>query len=236
MLLSGWFTEKRIDFEYQSYLLLAYLKKVSDSFNQNKLFPYFPELMEHRKNLHQLKNEKMNLSANFPKELKKINLEKQKLVYKPLLRDDEMMETINSIVEFSLPKIERYIDEGNSIYNLVKEKTVIFPIGVIPIYSKEGYLLFARNSGKSKKANVFRYSISLYENSADFYGSVQTSYVSSFTLSTAKTFENIKFELIRNYPEMPNPATFAVESEFFFPLNETLLPVAKKLLLKKLMD
>ncbi len=118
----------------------------------------------------------------------------------------------------------------------MKEKINIFPVGVIPIYSKEGYLLLSRFAGKTKKANVFRYTVSLFENQSDFYGRIQTNFVTTFTISPENTFENIKIELIRNYPQMPNPATFAIESELFLPMNETLLPVAKKLLVKYIVN
>ena len=64
MLHSDWITEKHIDFEYQSYLLLGYLKAVDDSFNKSKLYPYLPELIGHHQNLLQLKNEKKMLAEN----------------------------------------------------------------------------------------------------------------------------------------------------------------------------
>jgi len=42
------------------------------------------------------------------------------------------------------------------------------------------------------------------------------------------TYENIKLDLIRQHKNLPNPATFVIMSAFQFPLNETLLPIAKR--------
>lgn len=249
MLHSNWITEKHIDFEYQSYLLLAYLDTVEKSFTASKLYPYLPDLIGHQKNLLHLRNEKHQLAAKFPKELTKIDLNELKLKYKSMLRDDEKMNEINSILEYALPKIEHYIDEGNSIYSFVKEKINIYPVGVVPVYAKEGYIILSPFCKGIKKANIFQYCFSLFvsetaietihalslpsgENYKQLFCNIQTRYITTTTLSAANTFENIKTRLIRENPELPNPATFAVESELSFPVNETLLPVAKKLLVK----
>jgi hypothetical protein len=42
------------------------------------------------------------------------------------------------------------------------------------------------------------------------------------------TFENIKLDLVKRYKHLPNPATYLVESKYVLPLEETLLPIAKK--------
>ncbi len=248
MLPSGWITEKRIDFEYQSYLLLAYLKTVNDSFFESKLYPHLAELISHHKNLLHLRNEKLNLAAKFPKEISGVDLKETKIEFTPLLRDDTMMSEINSIIDYSIPRIETYIDEGNSIFNFAKEKINIYPVGVIPIYVKEGYLFLTCLQSGERKANVFQFNLSLLlndiadlkpglllpgeRNSVPVYCNIHTQYVSTFSLSAFDSFENIKSKLIREKPELPNPATFAAESELFFPVNETFLPVAKKLLIQ----
>jgi hypothetical protein len=48
----------------------------------------------------------------------------------------------------------------------------------------------------------------------------------------SNTYENIKRELIRNRSELPNPAVYAVETDLGFPVDETLLPIAKRSLVK----
>ena len=232
MLHSDWLTENIIDLEYKGYLLLAYLKSVNESFSQSKLYPCFSELIGHQKNLLQLKNQKLQLAGLFPKKIIKINLAGPELEYQPLLRDDEMMNEINAIIDFSIPKIEHYIEEGNSIYNLVKENMNIFPVGVIPLYAKEGYFILTSVAGRNKKADAFQYSFSIFENSHDSYCRLNSHYVATFTHDFSHSLESIKTELIRNRPALPNPATFGIESELALPLNETLLPVAKKLLVK----
>ena len=45
-------------------------------------------------------------------------------------------------------------------------------------------------------------------------------------------YQNIKSELIRNRTELPNPAVYAVETDLSFPMEETLLPIAKRSLVR----
>ena len=41
----NWLTEGLIDFEYKKYQLLAYLKRVKDSFNKVELYPFLSDLV-----------------------------------------------------------------------------------------------------------------------------------------------------------------------------------------------
>jgi hypothetical protein len=46
------------------------------------------------------------------------------------------------------------------------------------------------------------------------------------------TFENIKSDLIRYHKNLPNPATFVIETAMMLPLEETFLPLAKRTIVK----
>jgi hypothetical protein len=46
------------------------------------------------------------------------------------------------------------------------------------------------------------------------------------------TYENIKYDLIRSRSELPNPAVYSIETELSFPVEETILPIAKRSLVK----
>jgi hypothetical protein len=48
------------------------------------------------------------------------------------------------------------------------------------------------------------------------------------------TYESIKSELIWNRTVLPNPAVYGIETELRFPIEETLLPIAKRRLVKYL--
>ena len=77
----NWITESHIDFEYKKYVLLAYLQKVSEEFTEQRLYPSLSELIEHYRNLKELKSGKQHLFANFKSSLVNIDLEQFKLIY-----------------------------------------------------------------------------------------------------------------------------------------------------------
>jgi hypothetical protein len=46
------------------------------------------------------------------------------------------------------------------------------------------------------------------------------------------TYENIKSELIRGKKDLPNPAVYSIETDLTCPVEETLLPIAKRSLVR----
>jgi len=226
----NWLTEKHIDFEYKKYLLLDYLQKIDLRFREVKLYPYYHQLISQHKSLTKLRNIKIQLAESFNQELKAIDLDKYKMQYQRLINDDDLMKEIDSIIDYSIPKFEFYIKEGNSIHDLVKEKLHVCPIGITPIYNSEGYMLL--KNATRKNTHVFQYDITFYNKTEEKHRAIRTKYIASHDVSISNTLENIKSELIRINPELPIPATYMLESELELPVYETLLPIAKKVLVK----
>jgi hypothetical protein len=48
----------------------------------------------------------------------------------------------------------------------------------------------------------------------------------------SNTYEQIKYSLIKNRSDLPNPAVYSIETDLAFPVEETLLPIAKRCLVK----
>jgi len=61
---------------------------------------------------------------------------------------------------------------------------------------------------------------------------MRTEYINSWKRSFSNTYEQIKSELLSLNPDLPNPAVYAIETQLKFPLDETLLPVAKRSLVR----
>ncbi len=68
------------------------------------------------------------------------------------------------------------------------------------------------------------------------YRSIRTDFINSWYRSLTYTYESIKSELIRNRSMLPNPAVYAIESELTYPVEETLLPIAKRSLVRYLTE
>ncbi len=225
-----WLTQGLIDFEYKKYVLLAYLKTVKTSFSKVELYPFMGDLVFHYRNLMAVKENKALIKESFPKEISLEEFKKLELSYRQMIEDDSVMSELESVIDFAIPKIKDSLQEGSVIYELVEAQCEIAPIGVTPLYAKEGYLFVTQPP--EKETNVYRYQMSIFEQSHEQLRSLNTEFIQRMTRSTSNTYESIKLELIKKFKDLPNPATYLILSRMKFPFTETLMPVAKRLFVK----
>ncbi|MEP1093828.1 MAG: hypothetical protein ABJG78_01895 [Cyclobacteriaceae bacterium] len=225
-----WLTEGLIDFEYKKYILLAYLKDIRGRFDMNELYPFMSDLVFHYRNILKVKESKKLMYENFPESLSRADFEKLQLVYEKVVKDGEVMQALDDIINYALPKIQATLDDGKEIYEFVEENIEIIPVGLSAIYEKEGYLLI--NQDNASDVSVYRYEITLFEHAEEKYRSMTTEFLMNDIKNISRTFEKIKVDLTKRFTELPNPATYLALSRLKFPLNETLLPVAKRMLVR----
>ncbi|OFY84254.1 MAG: hypothetical protein A3F72_14635 [Bacteroidetes bacterium RIFCSPLOWO2_12_FULL_35_15] len=226
----NWFTEKQVDFEYKKYILLAYFQEVKHDFDFVKLYPVLSDLITQYRNTLAFVENKNRIQNLFPQKVIGIDSEQLHLQYEQLIQDDKLMLEIETIINYSLPKFEYYLEEGKKIYDFINEHLKIFPVGVIPLHIQEGYLLLKDTSENNVKA--YQYAIKLSNTPDENYGSVATDFVEEYRCTFSNTFENIKLHLIKQYKNLPNPATYAIDTDINIPLQETYLPIAKRILVK----
>ncbi len=229
-----WLTRGLIDFEYKKYQLLAYLKQINECFGRKELYPSLSDLIFHYRNLKSLKENKLFLQENFPKELSLENMKALEVKYLEIIKDDELMTEIESIIEFALPQFRSSLDEGASIYDYVESNCQLSPVGLVPLYASAGYLFVAQPP--QKEASVYRYQVTLYESSAESFKGLQTQFLEQASLSLIDTYEHIKLRLLRTYSDLPNPGVFLVYSKVKLPMAQTLMPVAKRILIRHLSE
>lgn len=227
----NWLTEKHIDFEYKKYLLLAYLGEVKQNFNATRLYPWLAELIGHYRSAMAVKENKQNLKKFFPQRLSGID-EKGRLSYENMVQDDELMSELESIIEYAIPQFQQRVDEGRSIYDIVEDHLHIQPVGIIPLHPECGYMLL--KGGRSAATNVYEYQVSFFESATEKFKAIHTHFVRSFEKNISTTFQSIKGDMLRENKHLPNPATYAIETEMNLPLEETFLPIAKRMLVKHL--
>lgn len=225
-----WFAEGYIDFELKKYTLLAYLQEVDKYFDQNKLYPQLGDVVFHYNNLVAFRENKKFLQEHFPKKMTGIQMEKLQLLYQQMIEDDELMQELEEIIHYAADTLKSTLQTGAGIYEFVEEKINIVPVGLIPLDLKEGY--FFLSSGNTKTSRTYHYRLSIFEKHDEKYRSIKTVLVDNWQRSIASTYEHIKAELIRNNSNLPNPAVYSIETGLSFPVDETLLPIAKRILVK----
>ncbi len=229
---TNWLTEHIIDAEYKRYILLAYLQHVHRDFSETRLYPHLADLVSHYRNLLDFDKTIRLMKEEERGELKGIDAHNLKLVYDKTLGNDALMQELEEIVHYSIPRFREQLEEGKGIYEEVEYGMTLQPIGIVPLYKDEGYLLL--RSEPNYETRVYQYKLSLIEQVGDRFRAIHTHYLDTFRNSLVYTFEAIKRDLIKSRKDLPNPATWLIEAEKQYPVNETLLPIAQRMLVRYL--
>jgi hypothetical protein len=225
-----WFADGYIDFELKKYTLLAYLQEVNKHFDQNMLYPQLSDIIFHYNNLVAFRENKKFLQEQFPKKLTGVQIEKLQVLYEQMIGDDDLMLELEEIINYSVSQMQSAITSATEIYEFVENKLVIFPVGLVPLDINEGY--FFLNEGSYSSTRVYQYRLSFFEKHDEKYRSIRTEYVDTWERNMVNTYESIKSELIKSKIQFPNPAVYSIETELKFPVEETLLPIAKRSLVR----
>ena len=158
------------------------------------------------------------------------DFEKLKIHYKKIVEDDSLMKEMEQILTFAIPTLRNTLNEGRGLYEYIEEQLQVEPIGICPLYANDGYLLI--NERAKKTTRVYKYQITVFENVEEKYRGIHTRYLETVRKKLSRTFENLKLDLIKKYPDLPNPATYLVDIKHDIPFHETAMPMAKRLLVK----
>src|SRR5471030_295738 len=226
----NWFIEGSIDFEYKKYILLDYLQEINRHFDKSKLYPNLTDLIFHFNNLLYFKKNKSMLQQAFPQRLTQADLDAVKLTYQKIVDDDSSMKEIEMIITYAMQKMDPAIQTGKEIYDFVESRLNIDPVGIVPLLPYHGY--FSLRNGKERTNWIYEYQITLFENKDDKFRGINIQFIDTYEQSITNTPEFIKLDLINKRKHLPNPAVYYVSSDINFPLEQTLLPVAKRSLVK----
>jgi hypothetical protein len=229
-----WFADGFIDFELKKYTLLAYLQEVNKYFNEAKLYPQLADVIFHYNNLVAFRENKKYLQEQFPKKFSGIQLQKLQLLYEQMIEDDELMGELEDIIQYAAGQMHATISSGTEIYEFVEDKMKINPVGIVPLEQNEGYFFLSKAA--TRDTRVYYYRLSIFEKHDEKYRSIKTEFINNWYRSIANTYEHIKSDLIRSRRMLPNPAVYAIESELVYPVEETLLPIAKRSLVRYLTE
>lgn len=227
------FTRVSSDFETSQYKILAGLKAISEDFRKNKIYPHLSHLIELHTTLSDILNRLQDLREKFPKRIKKIDFINQVIEHEVVFVADSDLSQVEDLIEWALPYIKAKIEEGKTIYEFVDDELKVEEVGIVPNYTDEGYLFVPDN--EASKLLLFQYEVSIFESSNDTYRSLKTGFLKALEQGQAHLSPNaIKLNLISENKELPNPATYAFDTDLQFPFQETIFPITKRKLMKQL--
>jgi hypothetical protein len=187
------------------------------------------DVIFHYNNLAAFKENKKFLQEQFPKKLTGVQLEKLELLYEQMMSDDEVMQQLEEIIHYATAQMRSTINNGTELYEMVEDKLKISPVGIIPLEQNEGYFFL---SNAITLTRVYYYRLSIYERREEKFRSIRTEFIDSWYKTISNTYEHIKSELVKTRKQLPNPAVYVIHAELNLPIEETLLPVAKRYLVR----
>lgn len=226
------FTNVSEDFEKRQYLVLGSLRQFKDEFKNNKLYPYLAQLIELQRNLNKLVQGFNAVRNDGPKKIKKVDLVNKRIEFESVLPKQVDLTAVEELIRWAMPLIRETIEEGITIYEFVEENLSIENIGIEPQYNAEGYAFVP--DAKNGSIHLFRYEMSILTSPEERYRTLKTTFIKTLESSVQKPLNTIKLDLIREFKELPNPATYSIFSEMDFPFDETMLPVSKRKLLHRI--
>lgn len=226
------FFQNSEDTEINQYRILGGIKEYRNELNRKKIYPSLLQLIELVTSLEDIVYSKNEIFDAFPKEIVRYDLENKKIILEPVDKSPQKVELVFNLIEWSLPILKQTIEEAIVLYEFVEKNLEIDNVGILPLYKNEGYFIVPDN--QLSMLQVFRFECALFSADSEKYRSLRTKLIEeSENNYLRKSPELIKLELINKFKELPNPATFLCETDLDFPFNETIFPIAKRILMHK---
>lgn len=224
-LAKDWVLSPSIDLELKQYVLLGYLQRVKARFAERKLFPYLEQVDDHVVELLNLQRSKESLARSLGGTLIGFDPQTGGPIHERT-PEEGLLKVIDEVIDFAVPGLVRVRAEGLELLSEFAKHIRITTVGLQPLHVSEGWL-FLRSG---REARVYGYTLPLLREPKDepIHRHVMTRYVTTFTVGLGCSFEQIKATLVRQHPALPNPATFAVETDLELPCIETFVPLAKR--------
>lgn len=217
------------DWEMNQYRVLGGIKEYHLELNKKKVYPTLAELIHLASILENIVENKSKLKEAFPKQIKDFDLINQKITFETIGKFAPDVEFLFDLIDWAFPLIKNEIDEAIVLYDFVEQNIEIDHVGIVPINKDEGYFLI---SNEAAKIQIHRYESSIFSSNTEKYRSLKTRLVKEIKKELIeRSPESIKLDLIKQYTDLPNPATFICDTDLDFPFNETIFPIAKRKLM-----
>lgn len=221
------------DAESARYRVMDALKGIRSEFSRSRIYPSLSNLIDMYGVLRKVSDGGKSFSDDLPRRIVGLDLVNNRLVSEPVELPHAELQAITNLIEWALPEIVTMIEQGRTIFNFVDESLSVEEVGIIPSYIEEGYLLIPE-AGRGT-LHVLRYEVSIFTDANERYRNLKTVAVQTLPLSSIRQSPaRLKQDLIELYRDLPNPATYYFNTDIEFPFNETLLPVAKRKLLRQI--
>lgn len=220
---TNWIFQDPIDYEHKQYVLLAYLKKISDKLNDFELYPYFIEISLHLANTQTLLKENMFITTKkvFKSNDDELLLSELDFQSIPTKLSDNQLSELHKVLNFAYPKFQDYFNIAKSVWTLVYESThVSIKKNKKNLFNTNGYFYYLND----QEIIVWEYELTK-GTKTNFETRSESREVYRGNIGD-KTITDILNEIIPR-GKKSNPIFESISNDKF-PIEETLLPIFKR--------
>lgn len=229
------FTTGAHDPEAAQYRILGAMQAAASDLRHNRLYPSLGQLVEITSILETISNNREQYRTVLPKRLSGVDFDKKTLQFDAIPADEASITSVFQLVDWALPQLRTLTEEGVAMFDFVLQNLHIDVVGIMPMYRDEGYVFVP--DPREHVYHVIRYEMSLYTAENDNYRAMKTIEVATRGQGDVMSApEIVKLDLVREHQDLPNPATYLVDTDLDFPFENTILPVAKRKLMKVLIS
>ena len=227
------FTSAVEDVEKTQYKVLAGLQDAHSAFDEQRVYPHLGRLVKLHGALMTVLDRTEDFRTPDTGRIADINWEDKTLTYEWPELDGHEMEDVEDLIRWALPHIRNAIEEGKAVYEHVEDSLELEMVGIMPSYLQEGYLMVPHRD--EEELHVLRYTLSLIESKGETHRALKTAHCKTVPEEEVDANPStIKLQLIEERRDLPNPATYVSKIDRDIPYQETLLPVVKRRLVRRL--
>ena len=227
------FTEAVDDVERTQYKILGGLQKAQKAFEQKRVYPHLGRLVKLHGALVSVLKQTEDFRTPETGRIAGIDWYEKTVTYEWPEFDGSEMADVENLIRWALPHIQDAIEDGTAVYEHVEDNLELETVGIMPSYVQEGYLMVPHR--EEGTLHVLRYTLSLIEGEGETHRALKTVHCKSVSEENVDANPStIKLELIEERRDLPNPATYFSNIDLHIPYQETLLPVVKRRLVRRL--
>jgi len=195
-------------------------------------FPYLEDVRRLLFNLDAYKAAKEDLSENLRTDLLEIDLRRLKMIREALPDSSGVMAELDGIVRFASHTLGNLYREGSAILDELMNDVEITPLGILGSAENPGWLFFR----KPGAVRIYSYHFRLVRRpfGKDSYKDICTQYHSEISAGRFENLNAVKWELMSREDRVNRsaPNVYLVETGLNLPQCETLMPIAKRFLIR----
>ena len=227
------FTGAVDDVERTQYKILGGLQRAQAAFEKKRVYPHLGRLVKLHGALVTILKQTEDFRNPSTGRIAGIDWEEKTVTYEwPELEGTEMA-VVEDLIRWALPHIRESIEQGTAVYEHVEDNLELETVGIMPSYVQEGYLMVPHR--EEGALHVLRYTLSMIEGENETHRALKTVHCKTVAQENVDVDpSSIKLQLLEERRDLPNPATYFSNIDLHVPYQETLLPVVKRRLVRRL--